>query len=76
MTTTKALAAFSDALRELGIGPRGVEVILSVEDWQTLYCRLMDERDRLGLAPIDVASRAPITIGGVRYLVRFEAGGN
>ena len=69
MSTTAALAAFSDALAALGIDPHSVEVSLDVADWKALDRQLAKEHADGLFEGVGVTGE--ITVKGVRYLVRF-----
>jgi hypothetical protein len=66
-TVTDALKAFAAALERAGIQPGEVEVLLSLDNWQSLARRLDEERH--GEPGEDIGK---ITVGGVRYLIRYR----
>ena len=69
MSTTEALAAFSDALAAIGIHPNDVDVSLSVSDWKALDRQLAKEHAQGLFEGVGVTGE--ITVKGVRYVVSF-----
>jgi len=69
MSTTAALAAFSDALAALGIHPHDVEVSLSISDWKALDKQLAKEHADGLFEGVGVTGE--ITVKCVRYVVSF-----
>ena len=69
MSITESLAAFSDALKTIGIHPNDVDVSLSVSDWKALDKQLAKEH--AGGLFEGVGVTGEITVKGVRYVVSF-----
>jgi hypothetical protein len=69
VSTTAALAAFSEALAALGIHPDDVEVSLSVSDWKALDRQLAKEHADGLFEGVGVTGE--VTVKGVRYVVSF-----
>jgi hypothetical protein len=69
MSTTEALAAFADAMKQIGIHPHDVDVSLSVSDWKALDKQLAKEHANGLFEGVGVSGE--ITVKGVRYLVSF-----